>query len=76
MIRHSQLQREVLRLYRAFLRACEGKPSETRDHVRRVFRENASSVGRANVLYTEYLVRRGRRQLRMLQTSDGITKLG
>ena len=75
MIRRSQLQREVLRLYRAFLRACEGKPAETRGHVRRVFRENATSVGRSDVLYIEYLMRRGRRQLRMLQTADKITKL-
>ena len=72
-MRHSQLQREVLRLYRAFLRVCEGKSTETRDHVRQVFRENATSVGRTNVIHIEYLMRRGRRQLKMLQNADGLT---
>ena len=69
----SQLQREVLRLYRAFLQACDGKPAGTREHVRQMFRENAQ-IKRSNILQIEYLLRRGRRQLRVLQNSDRISK--
>lgn len=69
----SQLQREVLRLYRDFLRACEGKPAGTREHVRQVFRENAQ-MKRGNILLIEYLLRRGRRQLKILQNSDRISR--
>lgn len=72
-MRRSQIQREVLRLYRAFLQACKGKPAETRDHICQVFRENAQ-IKRSDTLQIEFLLRRGRRQLKILQNSDRISK--
>ncbi len=74
MARRSQLQREVLRLYRAFLVVSRGKPEATRELVRETFRENAT-IKRTDTLLIEYLLRRGRRQLETLKRSDGVTRL-
>ena len=73
--RHSQLQREVLKLYRGFLVACRNKPKETKLIVPREFRKNAS-IKRTDTIMIDYLLRRGRRQLRTLQRSDKITYFG
>ena len=73
MIRRSQLQREVLKLYRGFLEACRGKPPETKQLVRQTFKKNAA-IKRTDTIMIEYLLRRGRKQLRMLQQSDGLSK--
>ena len=71
-IRRSQLQREVLKLYRNFLVACKDKPKETRIIVESEFRKNAN-VKRTDTIMIEYLLRRGRKQLKTLQLSDRIT---
>ncbi|XP_070805914.1 succinate dehydrogenase assembly factor 1, mitochondrial [Pituophis catenifer annectens] len=65
MARHSRLQREVLGLYRQFLRACRGKPGFL-PRVQAEFRR-AARIPRTDVLLIEYLLRRGQRQLAQLR---------
>lgn len=74
MIRRTGLQREVLKLYRLFMEACRDKPHKTKEIVQQTFRANASTLERTNIQAIEYLIRRGRNQLRTLKNSDGITK--
>ena len=74
-MQRSRLQRDVLGLYRALLRACDGKPASTRENVRSTFREHAASAKRSNVFYIEWLMRRGKRQLYYLRNADKVTKL-
>lgn len=70
--RRSQLQKEVLKLYRHFLVACRSKPEETKLIVRSEFRKNAG-IKRTDTIMIDYLLRRGRKQLKTLQQSDRIT---
>ena len=65
----------MLALYRAFMRACDGKPAATRDSVRTMFREQAAGTRRSNTLHVEWLLRRAKRQLEYLQSADKISKL-
>ncbi|XP_067318237.1 succinate dehydrogenase assembly factor 1, mitochondrial [Anolis sagrei] len=67
MGRHSKLQRQVLSLYRSFLRAGKGKPGFL-PQIRAEFRQNAQ-IPRTEVLLVEYLLRRGQRQLEQLQNT-------
>lgn len=75
MPRYSQMQRQVLLLYRQFLKAANGKPGVT-SHVRQQFRVNAT-IPKTEVVRIENLVRRAERQLAMLQkpTVDSISSL-
>lgn len=73
VMRRSGLQKEVLKLYRLFLVACKDKPQATKEIVQQTFRDNASNIKITNTQYIEYLLRRGRKQLRVLQNSDGIS---
>ena len=66
------MQREVLKLYRAFLVACRGKPKETKLIVQSEFRRYAG-IEKTNTVMIDYLLRRGKRQLKTLQQSDKIT---
>ena len=70
----SQLQRDVLALYRAFMRACDGKPAATREHVRQMFREETARVSKTNTVHMEYLMRRAKRQLFYLRSADRVSK--
>ena len=65
MGRHSELQRQVLALYRQCLRASSGKPGAA-DAVRREFRRNAE-IPRLELMRVEFLLRQGRRKLQMLR---------
>ncbi|XP_062818369.1 succinate dehydrogenase assembly factor 1, mitochondrial [Anolis carolinensis] len=67
MGRHSKLQRQVLSLYRSFLRAGKGKPGFL-PQIRAEFRQNAR-IPRTEVLLVEYLLRRGQKQLEQLQNT-------
>ncbi|XP_066495098.1 succinate dehydrogenase assembly factor 1, mitochondrial [Tiliqua scincoides] len=67
MVRHSKLQKQVLALYRNFLRASKDKPGFL-PRIRAEFRKNAQ-IPRTDVMYIEYLVRRGQRQLEQLQNA-------
>ena len=61
----SELQRQVLALYRQCLRAAAAKPGAAAA-VRREFRRHAA-VPRLEVMRIEFLLRQGRRKLLMLQ---------
>ncbi|XP_029961223.1 succinate dehydrogenase assembly factor 1, mitochondrial [Salarias fasciatus] len=68
MSRHSKLQKQVLSLYRQFLRAGRDKPGFL-PRIRDEFRENAA-IRRTDVMHIEYLYRRGQRQLDQLRDSN------
>lgn len=72
----SGLQKQVLSLYRGFLRAARSKPPEDRQKIEAIvsdeFHRNAKEVDRKNFLYIEYLIRRGRKQLDQLKSRDTI----
>lgn len=68
MPRHSKLQLQVLALYKNFLRVSADKPG-VRHHIQTEFRK-WSSLQRTDVLRIEHLIRRGQRQLTMLQTGE------
>lgn len=74
MTQRTGLQREVLKLYRLFMEICKNKPHTTKEIVQQTFRANASNLDRTNIQAIEYLIRRGRNQLKTLKKSDGITK--
>jgi succinate dehydrogenase assembly factor 1 len=72
--RHAKLsgiQKQVLSLYRGFLRAAQSKATEDRERIYSVvssqFRNNARNVDKRNFIYIEYLLRRGKRQLEQLK---------
>lgn len=67
MGRHSKLQKQVLALYKNFLRAGKEKPGFL-PRIRTEFRKNAQ-IPRTNVMYIEYLLRRGQRQLEQLRNT-------
>lgn len=68
----SGLQKQVLSLYRAFLRAARSKSAEDRRQIESVvsaeFHRNANQIDRKNFIYIEYLLRRGNRQLDQLNS--------
>ena len=69
----SGLQKQVLSLYRAFLRAARSKSAEDRRQMESVvaaeFRRNAEQIDRKNFIHIEYLLRRGNKQLDQLKSS-------
>ncbi|KAK9268298.1 hypothetical protein L1049_010741 [Liquidambar formosana] len=68
----SGMQKEVLGLYRGFLRAARTKSPEDRRQIESIvsaeFRRNSKLVDRKNFLYIEYLLRRGKKQLDQLKS--------
>ncbi|EDO48517.1 predicted protein [Nematostella vectensis] len=64
-MRHSKIQKQVLSLFRQFLRESRSKPGFT-DHIRAEFRKHAA-LPRTDGLRIEYLLRRGERQLKELK---------
>lgn len=71
--RKSLLQKEVIKLYRQFLKVCKNKPTETKEVVKREFKENAG-ISRMDTIKIDYLLRRGKRQLKIIENSDRITR--
>ncbi|XP_063819754.1 succinate dehydrogenase assembly factor 1, mitochondrial [Pseudophryne corroboree] len=65
MTRHTNLQKQVLRLYKQCLLAGKDKPGFL-PQIQHEFRKNAK-IPRTNIMMIEYLLRRGRRQLEQLQ---------
>lgn len=67
----SGMQKQVLGLYRGFLRSARSKPPEDRRKIESVvsaeFRRNAA-VDRKSFVYIEYLLRRGQKQLQQLNS--------
>jgi succinate dehydrogenase assembly factor 1 len=70
----SGIEKQVLTLYRGFLRTARLKDPEERRRIESVvsaeFRDNARNVDRRNFVYIEYLLRRGKRQLEQLKNPD------
>lgn len=64
----SRLQKQVLSLYREFLRASEGKPGFA-NHIKHEFRKNLQ-IPRTDGLRIEYLLRRAKKQLQLLQKTE------
>ncbi|XP_020572731.1 succinate dehydrogenase assembly factor 1A, mitochondrial isoform X2 [Phalaenopsis equestris] len=73
----SGMQRQVLALYRHFLRAARSKNLDERKMIISVvsteFRHSADHVDRKNFQHIEYLLRRGRKQLEQLKSSTTIS---
>ena len=69
----SQLQRQVLNLYKSCLVAAKGKPGFEKT-IREEFRRNAI-VPRTEIIRIEYLLRNGRKKLEMIQDPH-ITGMG
>src|SRR4051794_19743183 len=69
--RQTGLQREVLRLYRSFLVCIRLKPAEARPSLHRYvasqFRDNGRKVQAKDITAIEFLLRKGRRSLEMLE---------
>lgn len=55
------------------MEVCRSKPPETKKLVRRTFKKNAT-IKRTDTIMIEYLLRRGRKQLKTLKQSDGLSK--
>ncbi|XP_041035020.1 succinate dehydrogenase assembly factor 1, mitochondrial [Carcharodon carcharias] len=68
MVRHSKLQKQVLNLYKQFLRAAREKPGFL-PLIHDEFHKN-SRIPRTDVMHIEYLLRRGQRQLDLLSKSN------
>lgn len=72
----SGMQKQVLSLYREFLRAARSKPPEDRLRIKSIvsaeFRSNSKVIDRKNFLYIEYLLRRGKKQLDQLKDPDTV----
>ncbi|KAH7659994.1 succinate dehydrogenase assembly factor 1 protein [Dioscorea alata] len=73
----SGMQKQVLGLYRDFLRAARKKPPEERNRIQSIisseFHEKAKNVDRKNFLYIEYLMRRGKKQLEQLNNPETVS---
>ncbi|KAL6009945.1 hypothetical protein ACLOJK_000376 [Asimina triloba] len=67
----SGMQKQVLTLYRGFLRAARSKAPDQRRSIEAVvsaeFRKHAKSVDRKNFVFIEYLLRLGKKQLDQLK---------
>nr|ALN96978.1 Fe/S cluster biogenesis protein LYR family [Populus tomentosa] len=74
--RLSGMQKQVLTLYRGFLRAARSKSPEDRQQIESFvsaeFRRNSKQVDRKNFIYIEYLLRRGKKQLEQLSSPDTV----
>ncbi|XP_069765587.1 succinate dehydrogenase assembly factor 1, mitochondrial [Narcine bancroftii] len=68
MGRHSKLQKEVLKLYKQFLRAAKDKPGFF-PLIQGEFQKN-SHIPRTDIMHIEYLLRRGQRQLELLREAN------
>lgn len=64
----SRLQKQVLSLYRQFLRAAQDKPGFA-EHIRHEFRKN-SVIPKTDGLRIEYLLRRAQNQLKQLEKME------
>jgi len=65
-IRHSKIQKQVLSLYKACLRASKDKPG-FEYAIRNEFKKNATVIDKKNVLQIEHLMRHGQRKLDMIK---------
>ena len=66
-VRRSQIQKQVLSLYKECLRAAEAKNPGFKSVVQAQFKKNATNIQRSDTMRIEYLVRQGRRRLEMMK---------
>ena len=71
MARRSEVQKQVLSLYRLLLREAKSKPGMT-DFVRNEFRKN-KNIPRSNIMQVEYLIRRGTKRLKEIQSGSMVS---
>jgi len=67
VVRKSQIQKQVLSLYKECLRATEAKSPQFKSVVRSDFKRNATTIQRTDTMRIEYMVRQGRRRLDMMK---------
>lgn len=72
--RRSKLALDVLRLYADFIRLTRNVQG-LRDIVRQEFRQNQHLKPKDNLIYIEYLIRRGKSQLTTLK-GQGVKSIG
>lgn len=68
MVRHSKIQKQVLGLYREFLKVSRTRPGLS-EYIKSEFKKNAA-IPKTNTLQIEQAFRRGVRQLEMLKRQD------
>ncbi|MCO5607699.1 hypothetical protein L7F22_061898 [Adiantum nelumboides] len=72
--RLSGIQKQVLSLYRSFLRVARTKPPEARfkiqSYIGTQFRRDAAAIDKKDFQQIEYLLRRGAKQLDVLRSSS------
>ena len=68
-VARSQIQKQVLSLYKECLRAAEMKNRQFKSVVRSDFKRNAKAIQRSDTMRIEYLVRQGQRRLEMMKVS-------
>ena len=66
MLQHSKVQKQILDLYRQFMRASKDRPG-IKEHIRREFRRQAFRIPKTDVMRIEHMLRRGKRQLDALE---------
>ena len=66
-IRRSQIQKQVLSLYKECLRAAEAKSPQFKSVVRSEFKKSGKAIQRSDTMRIEYMVRQGRRRLDMMK---------
>ena len=71
MARRSQIQKQVLSLYRSLLREAKNKPGMS-DFVRSEFRKN-QNIPRTNIMQIEYLIRHSSKRLKDIQTGSMVS---
>ena len=73
-MRRSQLQKQVLSLYKACHRAAQAKPNINPAIIRTEFKKN-SDIPRTESMRIEHLLRQGNRKLKLLRDPH-VTQLG
>ena len=68
-VRRSQIQKQVISLYKECLRAAEAKSPEFKSVVRSEFKKAGKSIQRSDTMRIEYMVRQGRRRLDMMKVN-------
>ena len=70
MARHSQVQKQVISLYRSLMRGAGSKPG-LKDHIRGEFKKN-KDIPRTNIMQIEHLVRWGNKKLKTMDSWQSI----
>ena len=66
-LRRSQIQKQVLSLYKECLRAAEVKSPSFKSVVRNEFKRNGVAIQRTDTMRVEYMLRQGKRRLEMMK---------